>query len=593
MFSNDQAPSGNGGGIYNTGNPTINQCTFTDCSAGLKGGAIRETTGTGTGKGNTVNGNKITGVPGVVAADETGGGISIDPAASFTLVNSIVAQNTAPTNPDVDGNFTDDGHNFIGDGTGGDFLNGVKGDQVGDSVNPLDPMLGPLQDNGGGIDTELPLAGSPVIDAGDNNYALSADARGYVRIINNVIDIGAVEFGSHAPNATSFMSLSSSAANNATLNQAITFTASLSGGSGTPTGSVTFLADGALLGTTTLDANGNAAITTSNLSLGSHTITAVYSGDDTYGSNSAFLNQTISQGGTFTSLSASPNPAQPGQAVTFTASVFPEGSSGMPSGSVTFLDGTTVLGTGTLSQVGSQMQATFITSTLSSGSHAITAVYGGDSTFMASSASITETIGQASGAGSSVSLSASTTPALLNQSVTLTATVMGMGGTPTGSVTFFDGTTVLGTASLSVVNGQAKATLTTSTLGLGSNDIVAVYSGDGTFAGSATSMMLPVNQGGTSTSLTSSANPSPAGQNVTFTATVLAMGMGVPAPTGTVSFYDGTTFLGTGELTLVNGQMQATFTTAALGLGSHRIIAVYTGDSTFADSGAALQQTIN
>lgn len=98
-----------------------------------------------------------------------------------------------------------------------------------------------------------------------------------------------------------------------------------------------------------------------------------------------------------------------------------------------------------------------------------------------------------------------------------------------------------------------------------------------------------VQAGQSSTTVTSSANPAMPNQPVTFTAEVTDAG----TPTGTVSFYDGTTFLGVGELTLVNGQIQATFTTAALGLGSHRILAVYTGDSTFADSGAALQQTIS
>lgn len=99
--------------------------------------------------------------------------------------------------------------------------------------------------------------------------------------------------------------------------------------------------------------------------------------------------------------------------------------------------------------------------------------------------------------------------------------------------------------------------------------------------------------GGTSLSLSSSANPSPLGQSVTFTATLQAMGTSGLTPTGTVSFYEGTMFLGVGELTLANGQYQATFTTAALGLRAHRIVAIYDGDGTFAQSGNALQQTIS
>ncbi|MGH7174171.1 MAG: Ig-like domain-containing protein, partial [Gemmataceae bacterium] len=95
------------------------------------------------------------------------------------------------------------------------------------------------------------------------------------------------------------------------------------------------------------------------------------------------------------------------------------------------------------------------------------------------------------------------------------------------------------------------------------------------------------------TSLSSSANPSPLGQPVTFTATVASEDPNAPAPTGTVAFYDGTTLLGTGTLTLVNGQWQASFTTSAMGLGTHEILAVYSGDDIFADSAASMEETID
>jgi hypothetical protein len=389
--------------------------------------------------------------------------------------------------------------------------------------------------------------------------------------------------------ASDYVSLSSSA-NPATLNQAVTFTATVSGGSGTPTGSVTFMDGDAVLGTSSLDSNGNATFITSALALGSHAITAVYSGDATYGSNSNALQQTVNQGGTSTSLASSANPAQPGQQVTFTATVIPEGSTNAPTGSVTFLDGTTTLGTGTLALVSGQYQATFSTSTLASGSHTITAVYGGDSTFAASSGSTSETVGQPSGADNATSLTSSVNASVSGQSVTFTATVGGMSGTPTGTVTFLEGTTTLGTATL---DANGNAAFTTSALPLGYNDIIAVYSGDSTYASSAATLTQTVNPGGTSTSLSSSANPSPLGQPVTFTVTIMSMGMGLPTPTGFVSFYDGTTLIGIGDLSVVNGQVQATFTTAALGLGAHNIIADYSGDNTFADSSASLQETIN
>jgi Bacterial Ig-like domain (group 3)/FG-GAP-like repeat len=134
-----------------------------------------------------------------------------------------------------------------------------------------------------------------------------------------------------------------------------------------------------------------------NFAVGTHVLTAVYSGDATHlGSTSAavtvvVLPLAVTKAQTVTMLTSNVDPATSGQSVTFTANVVAIGSSTMaPTGVVTFLDGSTVLGTETL--VGSGV-ASFSTSSLSVGSHAITASYGGDSSFVASvSAALTETI---------------------------------------------------------------------------------------------------------------------------------------------------------------------------------------------------------
>ncbi|HEY7158725.1 MAG TPA: Ig-like domain-containing protein, partial [Gemmataceae bacterium] len=131
---------------------------------------------------------------------------------------------------------------------------------------------------------------------------------------------------------------------------------------------------------------------------------------------------------------------------------------------------------------------------------------------------------------------------------------------------------------------------TTSTLSTGDHVITAVYSGDGTYSGSAFSAIQSVVQSGPTMTVTASANPSPLGQPVTFTATL--DWSGPTTPTGTVDLYDGTTWLGTAELTVVNGQALATFTTSSLGLGAHTIMAIYSGDSTYADCGASLEERI-
>jgi hypothetical protein len=369
--------------------------------------------------------------------------------------------------------------------------------------------------------------------------------------------------------------------------QEVTFTATVYTdlNDGTPIGSVTFFNGTTALGSASLDATGSASLTTSFAAAGNYTIVAIYSGNEWYAGSSARTEQTVGQSplaSTATELITSASPSLPGQAVTFTATVEGLGGGGVtPTGSVKFLDGTTLLGMETLDANGS---ATCTTSTLALGDHNITAIYSGDDTYFGSTYTIVQPVERGE---TSTSLTSSALASLPEQAVTFTATVSAMaGGTPTGSVTFYDGTNVLGTVTLDT-NGNA--TFTTSGLWLGDHNITAIYSGDAIFATSSFSLRQSVLKFDTTTTLTASANPSPLGQPVTLTATVAA---DIGTPTGTVNFYDGATLLGTGTLSLVNGQMQATFTTAALGYGGHTIVAIYSGDSTFADSGAWLEEGV-
>jgi hypothetical protein len=287
----------------------------------------------------------------------------------------------------------------------------------------------------------------------------------------------------------------------------------------------------------------------------------------------------VTQAGTSTTLISSANPSGAGQSITFTASVTvtPPGS-GTPTGTVTFTDGATTLGTGTLSAG----QATFATSSLVQGSHSITAVYGGDAKFGGStSAPLNQTVLVAT----TTNVISSANPSVPNQSVTFTATVSASSGTPTGTVTFKDGSNALGTAMLA----GSQATFSTSALGPGSHSITAVYGGDANFAGSTSPALNQVVVSATTTSVVSSANPSIVTQSVTFTATVSVVPPGSGMPTGTMTFKDGTSVLGTG--TLSSGQ--ATFTTSLLTAGSHSITAVYGGSANFqASTSAALNQTV-
>ena len=176
-------------------------------------------------------------------------------------------------------------------------------------------------------------------------------------------------------------------------------------------------------------------------------------------------------------------------------------------------------------------------------------------------------------------LTASATSVPVGTSVTLTATVTPASGTPTptGTVTFKDGASTLGTGTL---NGSGVATYTAASLAVGSHGITASYGGDSRNVASVSgAVTVTVTLGATTTALTASATSIALGSSVTFTATVTGAS-GVPAPTGTVTFMNGTTTLGTGSLS----SGMATYSTSALAAGSYSVTAAYGGDSNNAAS---------
>ena len=280
---------------------------------------------------------------------------------------------------------------------------------------------------------------------------------------------------------------------------------------------------------------------------------------------------------TTTTLASSLNPSTYGQAVTFTATV--TSSSGTPAGTVTFKNGTTTLGSASLSAG----VAKFATAKLAGGTSSITAVYAGNSTYASStSTALSQLVNKAT---TTTKLASLLNPEVFGQSVTLTATVTAeFGGTVAGTVTFKNGTTSLGTAAVSA--GVAK--LVTTKLPVGTLSLTAVYAGNTSLLTSTSPALSEVVKKATSkTALTSSANPSTVGESVTFTATVSPEYSGTP--TGSVTFKNGTTTLGT--VTLSAGV--AKYTTSTLTSGTHTITATYGGSTSFSGSSASLTQTVN
>jgi YVTN family beta-propeller protein len=235
---------------------------------------------------------------------------------------------------------------------------------------------------------------------------------------------------------------------------------------------------------------------TPTLSLGTHILYAFATdGQDAnstgvaqqlIGSMAAYLFDVV-QASTTTVLNSDSNPSNLGEQVTFTASVTVNSpGTGTPTGSVTFYDGSTTLGTVALD---SSQHAAYATSSLTVGSHSITANYLGDTNFLGSTSTVLTQVVQAS---TTTALASNPNPSNVGQSVTFTATVTVTPpgtGTPTGTVSFYDGSTLLGSVTLPS-NGQAS--YATWALTAGSHSITATYSGDSIYLTSTSPVLTQV-----------------------------------------------------------------------------------------------------
>jgi hypothetical protein len=569
----------NGGGIYDlgvSGSPsslTAINCTIANNRAtNSDGGGIWDSNGDVTLTNCTVAGN--------ISARGGGLFIALTNVPQIVLKNTIVARNTAPTRgPDIFGTVNQATNNLVRDGSGSTgIVNGVNGNQVGTTNLPINPLLGNLQYNGGptlAIDgtrtlTMALLTGSPAIDAGTNLGAPPTDERntGFNRPINGTVDIGAYEY---QPPLTQTGLMSS--LNPAIQGQTVTFTATVTvpaPGSNSPSGTVSFFDGSTLLATVNLLSNGTASYTTSSLPLGSHSISALYNGL-TIGdyrlspSTSSPVVEVIVRASA-TTLASALNPANTNQTVRLTATVNPQSGSGTPTGTVTFLDGSTSLGMANLSANQAILDvAAFV---LTPGTHVLTAQYSGDTNFgMSTSGPVNQVVGP-----TTIAVVSSMDHSNVTDSITFTATVTAVvtGGLPiSGNVDFFDGTMSIGNG---VLSGNT-ATVNVPGFTPGTHVITARYNGDSNYTPSTS---LAINQivGATTTMLVSDHNPSSVGDTVTFTATVTPQVAGGPPLAGNVDFFDGTNPLGTVALSGNTASLPVNTLTP----GHHAITARYDGD---------------
>jgi|GEM_PF-3094669 len=235
-------------------------------------------------------------------------------------------------------------------------------------------------------------------------------------------------------------------------------------------------------------------------------------------------------------------------------------------GTVTFKDGATTLGTSNFTTVAprtARLDVTFSTV----GAHSITATYNGDALNSAStSAAITVTV---TAKATSTTLTTTPTSTAVGTNVALAASVTGF--TPTGMVTFKDGTVALGTATLAGSGTTGTATFNATLSAVGSHSITAVYAGDANDATStSTAKSVMATKAVSTNNLTTSLTSAAVGQSITLTAAIAGY-----SPTGVVTFKDGATTLGAGTISAGIATFNTTFNT----VGPHDITAVYPGDA--------------
>jgi len=257
-----------------------------------------------------------------------------------------------------------------------------------------------------------------------------------------------------------------------------------SAGTAALTAPVQFYEGSNMVGTATLGGNGTiASLTLTGVAAGTHTYTAQYPGDSNYAAYSfGSVSVTVSPYSSATTavLAVSPSPVQAGSTATLTATITGAQNNAVPTGAISFLDGTTVIASGAVAAASSGATASATSSvTLNGlGTHSLTAQYMGDSNNAASTtAPVAVTV---TAIPTTTTLTLASSSIAVGASEVLSATVTSAAGVPGGTVTFTNGTTSLGTANLA--NGTASLTFAFSAIG--SQTLTVAYNASGNFGSS-------------------------------------------------------------------------------------------------------------
>ncbi|HEY7625967.1 MAG TPA: Ig-like domain-containing protein, partial [Ilumatobacteraceae bacterium] len=363
----------------------------------------------------------------------------------------------------------------------------------------------------------------------------------------------------------------------------VTLTATVSGavGQAGPSGNVEFRDGTTVLGTGSV-ANGVASYVATFTVAGNHSITAAYVGDGNYlGSTSPAINQVVLRATTTVVTSNRVPSANPGQSITFTATVRPVTGTGNPTtGVVQFREGPTVLGNGVYIGNG---RWTYSTTTLPAGSHTIIASFLGSGNYAASEGTYVQVVNQFT---TTTTITSSVNPSRFGQTVTFTARVQPNPGS--GDVAF----TIDGTPAGSFpMDATGRARMPINSLSVNVHSIVASYAGSANYGASTSAAFNEtVNKSNSRATIATSGSPVAFGSPVTFTVTVTAVAPGAGMPSGDVQFFVDNVLVDTQPLVLG----QAASTQSNIARGRHTVRATYLGGVNFnLDASNNITQRIN
>jgi len=536
--------------------------------------------------------------------------LSYGSAVPVTVSNSLIGDNFGSGLAEAPVGAPDSNGNFVGGPVGGAIDPGLQYGTYHYSNSYEEDLIG--RQNGGPTRTLMLLPGSPAIDTGANPDHLATDQRGapFARTAGGKTDMGAFEL--QTSQFTPTLSLS---APSTTYGHTVSIEVAGVDSPAAP--------DLESVPVTTTYYAGSTASGTPLLyppyELGTYTVVGNFAGSAEYSAASLTATFAITQAPTTITVLGN-HQAVFGQNASIYVKVTADSNAGViDTGVITLWDGATALFTHNIvpqdyTIPGSVLsgnsiafgfaEVAFPINGFAVGAHTLTATYSGGPHHLGSaSTAFSEVIDQASTTTFAFSAPDPSVESLAGQAVTLTAyvgVVSPGAGAPTGSVTFWDGATFLGTGTVETTPDYnsyyypVEATFTTDGFSIGAHNITATYGGDTNFKSSSSTNDLSVAiRPAETVTVTSSAVQSTAsyGQNVTLTANVSVVSPDVATPTGTVQFQmDGQDL---GSPTAVDANGNASITTSSLPLGNHQITAVYSGNTAIDTSTGFLPGTIS